>query len=134
MNAEPYRIVLIDDDLDMHHAVRAMLPQAEFSVTCHTTGPAGLEAVRRDRPDLVLLDIMLATPSEGFHLCYTLKEDEKLRDIPVIMISAIGQRIGMDYARELGSEYVPADAFVEKPFDARTLLNAVRSLLPARAR
>lgn len=133
MNADTYRILLIDDDPDMHHAVRAMLPAGEFALTCCSTGPAGLEALRRERPDLVLLDIMLSTPSEGFHLCYQIKEDATLRDIPVVMISAIGQRIGMDYAHELGTEYVPADAFVEKPFDARTLLNTIRSLLPARA-
>lgn len=129
-----YRILLIEDDLDMHHAVRAMLPSPEFELTCCTTGPAGMEVLRRQRPDLVLLDIMLATVSEGFHLCYQMKDDEQLRDIPVVMISAIGQRMGMDYAKELGSEYVPADAFVEKPFDARTLLKTIRSLLQAGVR
>ena len=48
------------------------------------------------------------------------------------MISAIGRRIGMDYARELGTEYIPADAFLEKPFDAATLQRTVREFLPVR--
>lgn len=130
MNNDAYHILLIEDDPDMQHAVRAMLPAREFELTACSTGPEGLEAMRRDPPDLVLLDIMLATPSEGFHLCYQIKTSETLRHIPIVMTSAIGKRIGMDYARELGSEYVPADAFLEKPFDARGLLNAIRRLLP----
>lgn len=132
MIAEGYHILLIEDDPDMHHAVRAMLPEPEFHVTCCATGPAGLEAMRRDPPDLVLLDIMLATPSEGFHLCYVMKEEPRLRDVPVIMISAIGERVGMDYAKELGSDYVPAEAFLEKPLDAATLQRTVREFLRAR--
>jgi DNA-binding response OmpR family regulator len=132
MIAEGYHILLIEDDLDMHHAVRAMLPKPEFHVTCRATGPAGLEAMRQDPPDLVLLDIMLATPSEGFHLCYLMKEDPRLCDVPVIMISAIGERVGMDYAKELGTDYVPAEAFLEKPLDAGTLQRTVRKFLRAR--
>lgn len=132
MPTEPYRILLIEDDPDMHVAVRAMLPASEFALTACSTGPAGMEAMRRQPPDLLLLDIMLATPSEGFHLCYQMKEDPRLRDVPVIMISAIGRRTGMDYARELGTEYAPAEAFLEKPFDAATLLATVRRWLPAR--
>jgi DNA-binding response OmpR family regulator len=132
MKKDAYHILLIEDDPDMHHAIRAMLPVREFELTSCSTGPAGLEAMRRDPPDLVLLDIMLATPSEGFHLCYQIKASESLCHVPIVMISAIGKRIGMDYAAELGSEYVPADAFLEKPFDARALLGAIRKLLPLR--
>lgn len=133
MSETTHRILLIEDDPDMHHAIRAMLPEPEFHVTCCLTGPAGLAAAQREPPDLILLDIMLATPAEGFHLCYQVKEDARLRHIPVVMISAIGRRTGMDYARELGTEYVPADAFLEKPLDARTLLATVRSLLGRRS-
>ncbi|HKQ47945.1 MAG TPA: response regulator [Phycisphaerae bacterium] len=132
MIAEGYHILLIDDDPDIHHAVRAMLPEPEFHVTCCATGPTGLEAMRQSPPDLVLLDIMLATPSEGFHLCYVMKEEPRLRDVPVIMISAIGERVGMDYAKELGTDYVPAEAFLEKPLDAATLQRAVRRFLRVR--
>lgn len=133
MGAEPYEILLIDDDQDMHFAVRAMLSPPRYHITACSTGPAGFEALKRKRPDIVLLDIMLATPSEGFHLCYAIKEDPQTRDIPVIMISAIGSKIGMDYAKELGSEYVPADAFLEKPLDAAVLRVAVDKFLGIRA-
>jgi CheY-like chemotaxis protein len=127
MIAEAHQILLIEDDPDMHHAVRAMLPEPEFHVTCCATGPAGLEAMRRAPPDLVLLDIMLATPSEGFHLCYVMKEEPQLRDVPVIMISAIGERVGMDYAKNWAPTMCPPEAFLEKPLDATTLQRRARN-------
>jgi CheY-like chemotaxis protein len=93
------------------------------------TGPAGLEAARRRKPDLILLDIMLDSPSEGFHLAYELKRDDVLKTVPIIIISSIGKTMGMDYAKELGSEYVPVNMFLDKPFDAATLRNAIQKAL-----
>ncbi|MBW7906455.1 MAG: response regulator [Phycisphaerae bacterium] len=133
MRGNGQHIVLIDDDADVHHAVRLMLEPEGYRVTCCSTGPEGLEVIRRERPDLVLLDVMLASPSEGFHLAYELKADDVLRHIPIVMISAIGQRVGLDYARELGTDYVKAEAFIDKPFDAARLRAVVREQI-SRAR
>jgi DNA-binding response OmpR family regulator len=72
---------------------------------------------------------MLATPSEGFHLAYELRKDDRLKHVPIIILSAIGQATGMNYAREVGSDYLPVDRFLEKPFDARTLREAVSQVL-----
>ena len=72
---------------------------------------------------------MLATPSEGFHLAYELKRDDMLRTIPIIMISSIGQTMGMDYSKELGTDYVQADKWLDKPIDAATLRQAVKELI-----
>ncbi len=122
-------ILLIDDDQDMHDVVKMVLEPEGFQVRCAATGSSGLQALREIRPDLVLLDIMLETPSTGFHLAYELRRDEALKDIPIIMLSAVGRKMGMDYARELGSDYVPAEKFLDKPFDAKALRNAVHEVL-----
>jgi CheY-like chemotaxis protein len=132
MNAQGKHVLLIDDDPDMHHAVKLMLEPSGLRVTCCATGPAGLEVLRRERPDLVLLDIMLASPSEGFHLAYEIKKDDAIKDIPIIMISSIGQTMGLDYARELGTDYVQAELFLEKPLQAAKLRAAVAQLLAPR--
>lgn len=129
MSGNAKRILLIDDDVDVHTAVKLTLEPEGYELTCCLTGPAGMETMRATHPDLVLLDIMLSTPSEGFHLAYEMKADDELKDIPVIIISAIGKKMGMDFARELGSDYVQAERFLEKPFDAQTLRTAVRELL-----
>ena len=127
--ADKRRILVIEDDPDMHDVLKTMLEPAGFELTSCYTGPAGLESARTDKPDLILLDIMLSSPSEGFHLAYDLKQDEVLKDVPIIMISAIGKTMGMDYAKELGSAYVRADRFLDKPFDAETLRNMVAEVL-----
>jgi DNA-binding response OmpR family regulator len=127
--ADNKTILLIDDDADIHEAVKMILEPAGYKIECALTGPAGLEAARKRKPDLILLDIMLDSPSEGFHLAYELKKDDVLKAVPIIIISSIGKTMGMDYAKELGSEYVPANMFLDKPFDAATLRGSVQKAL-----
>lgn len=127
-------IVIIDDDPDVREALTLMLEPAGYKLTCCSTGPDGTAAIQAEPPDLILLDIMLASPSEGFHLAYELKKDEGLKNIPIIMISAIGQTMGMDYAKELGSDYVPAEKFLDKPLKVETVLAAVTEALTAQAK
>ncbi|MBI4717973.1 MAG: response regulator [Planctomycetes bacterium] len=122
-------ILVIDDDPDMREALRLILEPAGYRLSACATGPEGLSAIRKEPPDLLLLDVMLASPSEGFHLAYELKNDEVLQRIPIIMISAIGQRMGMDFARELGSDYLPVERFLDKPLKADVVLTAVRQTL-----
>ncbi len=130
MNAEkPTRILLIDDDPDMHLAVRMILEPLGYQLTCYQTGRAGLEAIRREPPDLLLLDIMLAHPSEGLQVACELRRDSRLKHIPLILMSAIGQSIGMEYGREVCPDAMSPDMFLEKPFDAATLREAVNWML-----
>ena len=123
------RILLIDDDEDMHLVVRMILEPEGYQVACCRTGPEGLEAMRRDRPDLVMLDIMLSHPSEGLQVACEMRHDPGLKDIPIIMISAIGETIGKDYYSEVCPGTASGDLFLEKPFDAPTVRDAVRWIL-----
>jgi DNA-binding response OmpR family regulator len=130
MNAvRPARIVLIDDDPDLHLAVRMILEPLGHQVACYQTGQAGLEAIRRQPPDLVVLDIMLTYPSEGLQVACELRRDSELKRIPLLLMSAIGQAIGMEYGREVCPDAMSADLFLEKPFDAKTLREAVSWIL-----
>ena len=129
MSGAGKKILLIDDDLDMHHAVRLILEPQGFQINCQVTGAAGLESVRQDVPNLILLDIMLASPSEGLELAAMLKNDPQLMNIPIIMISSISKLVGADLARQAGVDFVSAERFIEKPLEARTLLAAVQEIL-----
>ncbi|GMU36656.1 MAG: response regulator [Phycisphaerae bacterium] len=132
MSAE--RILVIDDDPDVCDALRMMLEPCGYRVTCCPTGPEGVARLHAETPDLLLLDIMLASPTEGFHIAYELRRDEHLRDLPIIMISSIGKKLGLDYAREVGSDYLPVEDFLDKPLDAATVRGVVRQALDRRAR
>jgi CheY-like chemotaxis protein len=133
MTADPKNILVIDDDPDVHEALKLILEPAGYKLICVSTGQEGLDAVKADAPDLILLDIMLSSPSEGFHLAYELRKDEAEARIPIIMISSIGETMGMDYAKELGSEYVPAEKFLEKPLKASVVLEAVKEVLASKS-
>jgi CheY-like chemotaxis protein len=124
-------VLLIDDDPDMHHAVKLILEPLGYQVACYATGPAGLEAIRREPPHVILLDIMLSSPSEGLEVAATLKGDDRFKRIPIIMISAIGQQFGPGLAEQAAVNGVKGDRFLEKPLDARALLRAVREVLEA---
>lgn len=129
---KPARVLLIDDDPDIHLAVGMILEPLGYTVECHQTGPEGLAAIRHDPPDLVLLDIMLTYPSEGLQVACELRRDPEFKRIPLLLISAIGESIGMEYGREVCPDAMSADMFLEKPFDAKTLREAVSWILEQR--
>lgn len=122
-------VLLIDDDPDMHDAVRMMLEPLGYRVSGYLTGPEGLAALRAQRPAAVLLDVMLASPTEGFEIAREIRSDPDLCGVRIIMISAIGAQLGQDFADQLGSHYEPADVFLEKPIDAADLRDAVQRVL-----
>ena len=129
MSTDGKHVLMIDDDPDMHDVARLVLEPLGYRVTCYATGSAGMEALRKDRPDVLLLDIMLATPREGLVLANEIKHDDELKTIPIIMISAIGQAVGEEYARELDDDHVPVERFMEKPLDPLALREAVTQVL-----
>ena len=126
-------IVFIDDDPDMHLVVKMILEPEGHKVVCCLTGPEGLEKIRHQLPDLVLLDIMLAHPSEGLQVACQMRHDDRLKDIPIIMLSAIGETVGKDYYTEVCPGTASGDMFLEKPFDAPTLREAVEWVLKEKA-
>lgn len=123
------RILLIDDDPDMDAVMRMILEPEGYEVVYCRTGAAGMETLRRQPPDLVLLDIMLSDPSEGLRVACQMRHDERLKGIPIIMISAIGEQIGEDYYSEVCPGTASGDLFLEKPFDPRTVREAVSWIL-----
>jgi DNA-binding response OmpR family regulator len=125
-------LVVIDDDPDVRDALAIILESAGYDVTCCAAGSEGLAAIRARPTDLIILDLMLAWPSEGFHLASELRKDAVLGAIPIIMISAIGAALAADYARQAGAEAVPVERYLDKPLAAATVLAAVAETLGRR--
>lgn len=132
VNDRRFKILLIDDDPDFHQVVELLLGSDKYELTCCRTGAEGLEAMRQQRPDLVLLDIMLTHPSEGLQVAGKMRQDGALKDIPIIIMSAIGERMGADYAKEVCPVPLNADLFLEKPLEAGVVRQAVQSVLTKR--
>jgi DNA-binding response OmpR family regulator len=126
------KIMMIDDDRDFSEATKSILEQTGFEVILAQTGKAGLEGVGREKPDLIICDVMLPDIN-GFSLCRELKENPNHSAIPIIILTAVGA--GPDsYTKSIGQEH-KADSYLVKPVDSKKLIETINSLLvPSRAR
>jgi len=120
------KVLLADDNPQILELLEAYLEPLNVEVRTATDGEATLQAVERDEPDLILLDIMMPKRS-GFEVCRLLKDDPRYRDIPIIMVTALNELGDMERARECGS-----DDFLIKPVNKIELLARVQNLLRLR--
>jgi CheY-like chemotaxis protein len=123
------KILVIDDDRDFLEAARMMLEKAHFEVDVATTPDEGLTRVKTGAPDLVVLDVMMPDDCEGFAVARAIREDLELRGLPIIILSAIHQRKQVPYRFAADDDYLPVDAFLDKPLDTVRLVDTVRKLL-----
>jgi len=116
-------VLVVDDERDIVELVRYNLVQAGYRVSTAADGQQAIDMVRRDRPDLVVLDLMLPL-MPGTEVARLLRQDEKTRDIPIIMLTARGSEVDRVVGFELG-----ADDYVVKPFSPRELVLRVQAIL-----
>jgi two-component system phosphate regulon response regulator PhoB len=117
------RILVVEDDEDLQELLKVNLTRENYSVIQARTGVDALRLVKEQRPDLILLDLMLPQLG-GLEVCRKLKADEELKHIPLIMVTAKGEEADVVAGLELG-----ADDYVTKPFSPRVLLARVSALL-----
>ncbi len=121
-------IVLIDDDPDFVAAVKTLLEKNDYSIRVAYSGEEGILIIQRENPDLVLLDVMLPE-KDGLALCKELKENEKTRSIPVILLTSVAEKLKEpDYAKALAVTH-HADDYLQKPVDSKELLKRVRKFV-----
>jgi CheY-like chemotaxis protein len=135
MGNDRAKILIIDDDPDFVETVQAMLESGDYVVITAQDGKKGLEMVREEEPDLIILDIMMDSLYEGFSVISTLRgtpEFVDYRDIPIIMASAVKQEYGSRFTLPGGGEYLQGDVYMDKPVKAKELLDTVARLLENR--
>lgn len=117
------RILVVDDDKEIARLLRSYLEQAGYAVLVAHDGSAALHALRRERPDLLLLDLMLPD-KDGWTVTRTIRSDPQLADTLIIMITARVEDTDKILGLELG-----ADDYITKPFNPREVIARVRALL-----
>lgn len=117
------KIVVADDDVDVRMLVALKLRHSGYDVVDVGDGAAALEACREERPDLVVLDLMMPVMS-GLEACRAIKAEPGLADVPVVLLTARAQNTDVDAGLAVG-----ADAYVTKPFSPKELAARVESLL-----
>ena len=128
MGEKKSHLLLVDDEPDLVQVVSMRLKAAGYEVSIAYDGQEALDQVRKSRPDLMILDLMLPK-LDGYKVCRLLKFDERTRSIPVLIFTARTQAEDVSLATECG-----ADAYLTKPFEAKVLLDKIQQLLAAPAK
>jgi CheY-like chemotaxis protein len=124
------RILIIDDDPDITEAMTVVLENKGYEVHSAQDSAEGMERLKQDRPDLIVLDVMMRTSQEGFDLSRELKHNPDYKSIPILMLTAVKQKTGLDFKTEAGDDsWLPVEAFLDKPVKPDVLLEKVESLL-----
>jgi DNA-binding response OmpR family regulator len=121
-------ILVVDDDPDLVETVALMLESKGCEVGKAYDGIEGEESIKERRPDLVILDIMMPR-KDGYVLCAEMKANEETRDIPVILLTAVGEAVPSTRYSHADGMATEADEYIPKPIDTDGLWKAVTSLL-----
>lgn len=119
----PKKILFIEDESDLLMLLQVRLEAAGYNYISAENGVSGLEKARNQKPDLIILDLLMPK-MDGYAVFKNLKENEDTKKIPVIVLTAAGQREAEDRCKKMGS-----DAFIAKPFDPPVLLGKIKELL-----
>lgn len=128
MNPSMPNILLIEDSAAERQRLREIIEPHGLRVRCCGSAAAAWEEMHIEQPDLVITEIMLEALPAGLHLKYAMREDERLRNIPIIVLTGVSRDLGLNLHSAIGTDYLPADAFLEKPVDAEALLATIRRL------
>jgi DNA-binding response OmpR family regulator len=117
-------IAIIDDDPDILDASSLVLTAKGYEVVTADNPDDGYKIVKKQKPDLIILDVMMNEPDDGFFLAQKFRKEKF--DIPIIMYTSISKALGLEFA---AGEMIPVDEFIEKPISPDTLVDKVEKLL-----
>jgi DNA-binding response OmpR family regulator len=117
------RILVIDDDPTLLKLTQGVLTSNGFEVTAVNDAPNGLETAMKQKPDLIVLDVMMPIIN-GFNICRLLKSQKTHKHIPIILLTSRASQADQDIGSEVG-----ANAYLAKPFKTEELLGKIRELL-----
>jgi CheY-like chemotaxis protein len=133
----PAKILVVDDDRDLVRSLKLILEGAGYQVSSAGDAEKGMARVEEDRPDLILLDIMMPNATEGFHFVWKLRRRDEayFRSVPIVVLSAIHGTTELRFYPDSGDgtyragEYLPIQDFVDKPVDPDRLLERIARVL-----
>ena len=121
------KILIVDDDPDFVEATRMVLRSAGYDVVTAADGDEGLRQVRKEQPDLIVLDVIMKTVLDGLNMSQQMANDPEQSPIPILMVTSIANS---DYAALFPTdEYVHIDGFISKPIAPELLLSRTAALL-----
>jgi DNA-binding response OmpR family regulator len=131
MNEKP-KILIIEDDTDLVAAMKIILENKGYNAMVAYDPEEGSEVLKRESPDLIILDVMFGSKGEpkGFDFAQKIRNDKKFAGIPILMLTAVNaKKPHFNFSPETDGEYLPVDSFLDKPVQSDKLLLKVEDLL-----
>lgn len=122
------KILIVDDDSDMVEALKIILEAGGYSVITASDGEEGLRRIRGEKPDLIILDLILPKES-GDVVCRRIKEDKDFAKIPVIILTAMAEKMNIKFFDQKPELKLPADEYIDKPIQPKDLLEKIEKIL-----
>jgi two-component system, OmpR family, alkaline phosphatase synthesis response regulator PhoP len=123
------KILLVDDNVDFVESNKDLLEANGYQVSVAYDGAAGLEKAKQERPDLIILDVMMAHDTEGFEVSRKVPQQPELRNTKVILVTGIRKEKHLAYNFEPDETWLPVEKILEKPVPPETLLDEVKKAL-----
>ena len=125
-------ILIIEDDRDIVDSIRIVLESKHYAVRCAYNGKEGYSKIQEKAPDLIILDVMMTTDTEGFDLAFKLRDDPDYSAIPIVMVTGFPQKMiekGPEKFQHIMGENWPVSQFFEKPINHEKLVSTIQDLL-----
>ena len=125
------KILIVDDDVDLTKALKVTFENENYNVVTASDRKEGMEKVKAEQPDLIILDVMMSTWQDGFEMARELKKDSQfIKNIPILMLTGVKGKTGIDFKSTAGDPtWCPVDGFLDKPVEPDVLLAEIRKLL-----
>lgn len=126
------RVLIVDDDPEFVETTKIILESSGYVTRTAGNGQEALAQLQNEKPDIILMDVMMRTKGDGVWASQKLRSDEKFRGIPVLMITAVNKESetrSFHLDPKADGDYLPVDGFLEKPVEPAVLLREVARLL-----
>lgn len=122
----PKKILIVDDDPDFVESNKELLEANGYHVVSASNGTEGLALAKKEKPDLMILDVMMATNTEGFEVSRKIPETPELRNMPVVLVTGIRRALNLPFGFEPDETWLPVNSVFEKPIDPAVLLQEIK--------
>jgi len=127
---ESVKIMVVDDDPGIRDSLQTVLESCQYTVITAADRTEGMDKIKAEKPDLLILDIMMSSWLDGLDMSKKLKKDPEFSDMPIVMLTGVRGKTGFDLRpRDDGPDWCSVDAYLDKPVAPGVLLAEVKRLL-----
>ena len=120
------RILIVDDDIEYVESNKELLEAGGYEVLTAHDGKSGFELAKKEKPDLMILDVMMATKTEGFDVARKIPSSPELKEMQVLLVTGVRREMNLPFHVEPDDTWLPVDKVFEKPIEPQTLLDEIK--------